>query len=374
MQHRITLLALATMAIAPPAFAQSGQIDVSGATPTIVVSDVGTTAGTGINNPLYLPARSEYSGIANLWMRGNSPGNAIQGACTGNLLWTGRHILTAAHCIANSAGVLRDPFGTARFRNAGGGWTNYNWSSVAIRGGYSGAVVEEQDVAILTLDNVADNAFERYLIANEDPTGKRVRFQGYGRTGTGLTGDNNTANSQFDDNAVLRRGWNRFDTTCTEAAGPSPIFATCANNANANKGAFGGILMSDFDNPTNPNAADLCTQLSICVGGEPGLEEVSIGRGDSGSAAFIESNNRMVGVASWGVGSGGNLAQFNRIGGMACVANYAPNAACLANYNFIVNTIGAPPTVVIPEPSTYALLATGLFAMGVVARRRRSAK
>ncbi|MCU0633462.1 MAG: PEP-CTERM sorting domain-containing protein [Gemmatimonadaceae bacterium] len=34
-------------------------------------------------------------------------------------------------------------------------------------------------------------------------------------------------------------------------------------------------------------------------------------------------------------------------------------------------TFGTLPTVVIPEPSTYALLATGVVGLGVIARRRR---
>jgi secreted trypsin-like serine protease len=368
----ITLAALATLAAAGTATAQSGQIDVGGAQKVMVTS---RTTGSTFNDPSFFPAASQLTGQANLNLNYTGVGTI---GCTGSLLWTGRHILTAAHCVSESTNDIRVASGVARFRNGSGGFNSYNITQQAIvRAGYSGAVVEEQDVAIITLDQEVASVHQRYNIHSGDATGSRTLLAGYGRIGTGLTGDN-TSSTQFTATPDLRRGWNRFDTSCTEAAGPSPIFATCANNANGNKGAFGGILMMDFDNPTNANASDLCTSaLGICVGAESGgamgdFDETGVGRGDSGGGAFNEASGGIVGVASWGVGNGVNLSQFGRVNGYACVANNAANAACLANYNFIINTVGAPATV-IPEPSTYALIATGLAGLAL-ARRRRSAK
>src|SRR5262249_37729163 len=39
----------------------------------------------------------------------------IEPGCTGNLLTTGRHILTAAHCLTDNSGVIDQPSVTVRF-------------------------------------------------------------------------------------------------------------------------------------------------------------------------------------------------------------------------------------------------------------------
>ena len=330
---------------------------------TVVVQTAGAEGG-GVNNAIYLPpaADNNYAGVVNLWFR-NAAG-AVSSACTGSLLST-RKILSAAHCVTNpGTNVIQWTSFTARFRNADGTFTEVNGTGFATNPNYSGSVLEEQDVAVLTLGADAPAAARRYSLFNGNPL-VDYTLAGFGRTGDGATGDANAANNQFGAVNVLRAGRNRFETTGRDDQ-------TFANNANPARQNYGGILLSDFDRATAGSTTSfMCASLAICTGATDGARESAVGRGDSGGAAF--SNTwEVLGVASWGQGNapGGNLNGYDAVFGYACVANFAANAGCQGNYDFVMAQLG--PSQVIPEPSTYALMATGLIGLAGFARRRRN--
>jgi hypothetical protein len=63
---------------------------------------------------------------------------------------------------------------------------------------------------------------------------------------------------------------------------------------------------------------------------------------------------------------------FTSVGAISSVTVEALGAQATRGFSTVNNfRLGATPTVVIPEPSTYALLATGLAALAAVLRRRR---
>lgn len=346
---------------------------LSGPTPTIV-------APVDPNLPQYRVQAGDtrFDGVVRIIMN-RTNGTFV---CSGSLLnRSGRTgILSAAHCFTNASGQNITNSVTVEFRSAQTGAllssSTTAGSNVTIKSGYTGNVVDQRDVAFIRLDAAVPTGIggDGYDIFDGGGSilGQTVNLAGYGQTGNGQGGA--VGGSQ----TWMRYGQNRFDTTCRQGSGATFCAGNLANNPSTDRNGWGGVLVGDFDDPTNVfnnNTSISCTRYGICEGAVTGVTpgEVAIGGGDSGSAAFLNSTNTILGVASFGTRNGDqpNFGQFGTGFGYACVARITANAVCTENYNFVQGFL--TPTVVIPEPSTYALLATGLVALGLVARRRRSA-
>jgi hypothetical protein len=353
-------LALSIAGVAQAQTTATAQVDLSTVSNFTMVSDNRTPgAGVGIDNPIYraggFGAGSANASVVNLWF--NRVGGGISG-CTGTML-NARQILTAAHCVSNGTALTSTSF-TARFRvgsgNTAADWIEVTGSGYAVRDGYTGVVIEERDVAVLTLSADAP-AWAAGRGLADGPALVRSTIGGYGRYG--VIGAGVSFSDQFTNSAIVRSGWQQFETTCRTGG-------SCSTNT-GDFNNFGGVLLADADlSGTSAAGGFMCAALRFCNAGFSDFMEVGINRGDSGSAA-LDANGRIIGVASWGsISDPGSLIPVGGNIGYACVANVVGNAACQANFNWVQ-------AQVVPEPSTYALMATGLAGLAAMARRRRRA-
>ena len=328
-----------------------------------------TTFGTANNGVFDFGTRgmSNFDGVVRIIIA-TPEGNF---SCTGAVLQGGRNVLTAAHCVTNASGqriatsVSIQGIGPS---NTLATFATEPGTNIAIRPGYTGAVVSEQDLAVITLTNEAPTWATRYSLYTGDAQavmGQELVLSGFGRTGLTSVGDNlNNAGN------VRRAGLNVFDVSRTSTQ--------VSTNA-----TFGGILFGDVDDGSAANDR-ICNifggvsavppqfQGQICNRGVSNpLMEVGIGRGDSGGAAFF--NGMIVGVASFG----------ESIRSAECGPPIPPdtrNQACLgrigAGFGYAstltASNLAWVQSQIVPEPSTYALLAFGLGVLGPVSRRRRA--
>ena len=381
---RVGLLGAAlTVAVSGVAMAQAVNADLSNAVnapKSIIV--VAQTAPPAQNDPRYLTpyGSTPWDGVAQLYMR-NAGGNVASG-CTGTLLDGGRAILTAAHCVSNGASLTAFSV-DVRFLGPLGfvTYTVSTQSQIHVRSGYNGSVINTRDVAVLYLDRTADAAIPRYGLFQGNPLLAKASLVGFGTSGTGLTGAND-GNNFFNNNVIRRQGNNRWEATCSTGG------SCTANGAGQ---ALRGVLLDDFDNglsaPAAQNGNGMCRFFGmpladptfgpmLCQTGY-GLDEVGLGPGDSGGPGFL--GQQIAGVASFLATLGGDpfpSGGFQSLNGHACVANYvSPDAGfansddCAANYGFVTDQMAL---AAVPEPATFALLATGLGLVGLVARRRRA--
>jgi len=106
--------------------------------------------------------------------------------CSGSLLQDGRHVLTAAHC----ANVVIPGTATVTFEGDLGNEV-INVGLIFVHPDWTGSAFNGNDIAVLKLVSEASTDITRYNIDTNaaDDIGQIMQIVGYGRSGTGLTGD-----------------------------------------------------------------------------------------------------------------------------------------------------------------------------------------
>ncbi len=331
------------------------------------------TGGTGTNtvagNPIYLPSFPADSGVVGLLMQTTLGGFV----CSGTLLPDRQSILTAAHCVSDGAGTA-NPLSTTVFFQPPAGLSPtasiYNNPAATaiqvtdyfVNAGYTGEVIDQNDIAVLRLAAPApDWAISHGIYTEGNLTGADFTVAGYGNRGTlngtpgGTTGRLRTGDNMYD----YAWGNAAFGGFFTDVVDGENFFGTAEI-------AFSYV--SDFDNGLAAN--DQAGLIAAAVGAGNafndlgrGDREVGVAGGDSGGPNFI--NGLISGVNSYGVSFGTVFGD--------CVAGL--QSSCGEFSGYVPTYIHADfiNAALVPEPGTYLLMALGLAGVAGVARRRKAA-
>jgi Trypsin/PEP-CTERM motif len=299
------------------------------------------------------PPGDFYDGVGAIFIE-RTDGNFI---CSGALFGGGAYMLTAAHCLTDTKGQVITNSTTSVFFPGAGTREFVVGSQFWVNPLYTGEVIDAHDVAVIKLDATPSLASKSYSLFTGNPFGKQANLVGSGTSGSGDTGGTVPPGFLESDR---RKGRNTVDFSWT-----NPAFGGFFN------GFFGKAdptgLVADFDNGKPANDASCLIggafgTSAFCNTGL-GLDEVSLGGGDSGGPLFI--NGQIAGVASYGLTFGPDFgdqdADFNEsFGEFSGWASTEYNAKWLSQFN----------TSTVPEPSSLALVAVGMLVVAVGARRR----
>lgn len=303
-----------------------------------------------------------YSGVVSLIMDYGAAGAFI---CTGSLLPDRQSILTAAHCVTDGP-TLANPISTTAYFYNGGNPDSVTFidptatavgvSQYFVQPLYTGEVIDENDVAVLRLSSAAPVWAQSYGLYTAGLDGVQYNIAGYGARSLigGATGADLGVGR-------LRQGDNRYEWQLGDAdfGGFWDGFFGSA--------ASGGVVLSDFDNGLAANDTGCLIADAFALVGPKycnlglGLDEVSSAGGDSGGPQFV--NGMIASVTSFGLSFGpefgdqvdGLQSSFGEFNGFVPVSMHEA---------FITASM-------VPETSTYLMMALGLLGIAGVTRRRQ---
>lgn len=245
-----------------------------------VTADGAPTGGTHVTSPGVSVFGVNHDGVADLIIT-RSDGSF---RCTGSLLWTGRHVLTAAHCLTDDNGVMNTSSVSITWKLTSGDInSSAGASAISIHPNWTGDFLGMgYDLAIITLPAVVSSSVPRYEIyrggGEVGLTSVKVGFgaSGYGGTGALLS------------SGTKRAGLNAWDNNANVLSGVG------ATNGSAQ-------LVYDFDNAQSAQDAFgyFFSQPNLGLGND----EVNSAPGDSGGPTFIldAGTYKIAGVTSYGL-------------------------------------------------------------------------
>ena len=343
------------------------QSRIIGQTPTSAI--LPPTYSIGGGDALYKPA-SNKSGTVALIME---YGDGSRFICSGSVLGDGMSIATAGHCVSGGAGTANPLKTTAYFFNGDpDSRTPFQTQGVAIEvsrymvnPGYTGQVIDQNDIAILRLGSAAPGSAVRYDLYTSNLSGLDFNVAGYGGRSTigGAFGTDSRT-------GWLREGDNAYDYAWGDAA-----FGGFFTNLDVNGENFFGTadiefsFISDFDN--GPAANDAAGLIGDAVGAGSavfdtglGAREANIAGGDSGGPGFVDG--KLASINSYGLSFGTGFGDF-RAGlnsSWGEFSGYVP---------IFIHTDSINAAMAVPEPASWAMLIAGFGLTGACMRRRRVA-
>ena len=409
-----TALIGATSMMASPALAgprtQSGTTS-NGISWTAASTIVGATStGTGTTDPRYLARNSDgYSGTVGIIMTYADGGAFV---CSGSLLNDRVSVATAGHCVSN--GVANDVNGRAAglvstkvvfltdaasnadtsyytFTATGEvvpnvGTVGVDVSRYLVNGGYTGEVIDQNDIAILRLSKAAPIFAQSYDLYAGNLTGETFNVASFGTRSLvggaeGTTGPGAGAgpNRRRQGDNIYDYAWgdSRFEGLFT-----GPDVEGCGG---VTKNWFCGnadieySYISDFDRYVGNSVVAANSQsclaalafAGVAAGCGPGFaladgrDEVSIAGGDSGGGAFI--GGKLASINSYGLTFGTGLGDY-KSGLQSSWGELNGFVPIAIHTDFIASAMA------VPEPATWALMILGFGAVGGAMRRRHAVK